>query len=735
MQGAEPDIGVAGGLSLEAAHAVHLAVIACLVWSHGAYRESEVKLTLVWDAVAGSAATALMLDRSCLDEFPAEDRAPREANVVDAVMKVSAKPGALRPYADVVSEAIADALEATTAPLLCQLCLPASSEMEGARTRRPSGLVSAGGARQLPHCPLSDMPVFCFLSGLEPPRQEVGALLQIETVRWPSCLAPAAVHPTVAATQTVYALQHLHTEGLLLPALEEDFRRTERAQEAGPTPVSIHQAQCRALGVLPPSSEAGPDGTPLPTEDILEEESVQVCFRIAARRQTLSYLFIEADAASGAGQEEHGELQVFALRRALVAAGDSKHFTLLKERTRVGDSLTVIGRCGIARGTRKPTLFLQKVVRVESREEPGASAVGSAVVNGAGDELIVHQAKDLLVVHKATGTSTFWPARREKGNEHKAAVAGSGPPLIKIVGDWASQSSAGEFVMVAPLRQDPSGLVLFAKRASPLAGIATRSKVEPHRRFLALIGGKLPESDEIGRIGQVYRCHEPLRQLGASGKPSSQASGQQPADSSASASRPCEGHEEEEDKPAECGEPTPAVSGLPEGYPQPSQADANAQQGKKPPKLDKKPPKLEALTEFETIGFFGDAVVPGSASLVVATPRTRVAEQVRRHLQLMGCPICCDKQYGDFRINRRFAGVFGLPRAFEHCFEIDLPSAWAEASSVETVRCPLPRDLRSLLESLTAKDSGAVSAAAAEWIGLTGGPPQQDARGQSAVTQ
>ena len=98
---------------------------------------------------------------------------------------------------------------------------------------------------------------------------------------------------------------------------------------------------------------------------------------------------------------------------------------------------------------------------------------------------------------------------------------------------------------------------------------------------------------------------------------------------------------------------------------------------------------------------------------MVATARTNVANQIQRHLLHMGFPVCCDKHYGNFRVSRRFAGVFGLNRVFLYCFEVEVPSTWTQ----KLLTCPLPNELRVALERLLPRSDGLPEGAAA-WIGM-----------------
>merc|ERR1712192_51972 len=120
-----------------------------------------------------------------------------------------------------------------------------------------------------------------------------------------------------------------------------------------------------------------------------------------------------------------------------------------------------------------------------------------------------------------------------------------------------------------------------AARGSKAAVAAGRDPGNPCRRYVALVAGRLPPGDKCGHHGPLFRCEEPLRQLNNS-----------------------------------------AHRGQTDGDQQPSQALES--KGKR-----MRPPKLQAITDFETLAIFDDDVVAGSASLIVATPRTGVADQVQ----------------------------------------------------------------------------------------------------------
>mmetsp|Transcript_135501 Transcript_135501/g.433422 ORF Transcript_135501/g.433422 Transcript_135501/m.433422 type:complete len:961 (-) Transcript_135501:1-2883(-) len=697
------------GMDLVARRVVHLAVTSGLVWSHGAYLETEVRLSLVWGDVA------LTLDRSCLDAFPSDDRAPREANIVRAALKKARDQGRWQTYQDALVSSVQSALASTVAPMLYQLCIPAVAGTGGEVSAPGLPKLSAGKAR-LPPCPLSDAPVFCFLGGLEPFDQPTYEGRRLEVVRWPPCGAGLSTSrgDSLLLACTIYALHHIHTEGCLLPALEVP------EEQPRPEAISVREAFTRAAAWLPAPGE--PHAQPPPGVDVLGDSEVVVRFRIATRHSSQTYLFAEAEpgdglpsgALQGGDPPASGTLQVCALRKTFEASGLMHHFSVLQERTRVGDLLEVAGRCGLARGTGKPTLFMDRVLRVELRHDVRAAGpIGEA--NASGDPLIVYQLDSgLLAAHKAAGTSTFWPMQREKGRPKPSAVAGrGGAPLVKLLEDWAASKAIGPLHCVSALKTDPSGLVLFARRGSDFATVSSRHPAEPCRRFVALVAGRLPSSEERGRFGPIVRCKEPLRQLGSS------ANSAQPGD-------PSQTSGEQAGMPI-CSQALAGRTGESVGVRKAPSAEAAEESAVKPvvaqasTKGQRKPPKLPALTEIETLYIFGEDVVPGAASLVIATPKTKVAEQVRRHLLHLSCPVCGDKQFGDFRTNRRFTGVFGLPRIFIHCAEIEVPESWAASGSCPPVlRCPLPQELRSFLESLLARDPHALPDEVASWIGLHG---------------
>ena len=122
------------------------------------------------------------------------------------------------------------------------------------------------------------------------------------------------------------------------------------------------------------------------------------------------------------------------------------------------------------------------------------------------------------------------------------------------------------------------------------------------RRFLVSISGKFP-SGSVGMFGCVVRCDVPLRQLGINAEDAQRA----PRDASAS-------------------------QGLSTGLAKPSSERPDGEFKKETTS------KTEACTEFETLCTFDAGA--DDASLVVATARTNVANQIQRHLLHKGFPVC-----------------------------------------------------------------------------------------------
>jgi tRNA pseudouridine65 synthase len=103
--------------------------------------------------------------------------------------------------------------------------------------------------------------------------------------------------------------------------------------------------------------------------------------------------------------------------------------------------------------------------------------------------------------------------------------------------------------------------------------------------------------------------------------------------------------------------------------------------------------KQPAETEFTRL-----ATLP-RCTLLRARLRTGRRHQIRRHLHHCRHQVIGDRKYGKSRINAAVEAEHGLRRAFLHAalLEVDHP-----AGGRLEVRCPLPEDLRAMLERLGA---------------------------------
>ncbi len=85
-------------------------------------------------------------------------------------------------------------------------------------------------------------------------------------------------------------------------------------------------------------------------------------------------------------------------------------------------------------------------------------------------------------------------------------------------------------------------------------------------------------------------------------------------------------------------------------------------------------------------------------TLVRATPWTGRRHQIRYHHSSLHCPLVCDVNYGDGKVNRLFRQTFGLDRMFLHAEWLKLTHPF-EHRMVE-LRAELPDELESVLQKL-----------------------------------
>lgn len=87
------------------------------------------------------------------------------------------------------------------------------------------------------------------------------------------------------------------------------------------------------------------------------------------------------------------------------------------------------------------------------------------------------------------------------------------------------------------------------------------------------------------------------------------------------------------------------------------------------------------------------------ATLVLARPDTGRWHQIRKHLNFLSHPILGDTTHGNSRENREWRQKYGLPseRTCLHLAQLKMGPTEACPDGID-VRCPLPSDMRCLLE-------------------------------------
>jgi tRNA pseudouridine65 synthase len=111
------------------------------------------------------------------------------------------------------------------------------------------------------------------------------------------------------------------------------------------------------------------------------------------------------------------------------------------------------------------------------------------------------------------------------------------------------------------------------------------------------------------------------------------------------------------------------------------------------PLVDDKGVARAAHSEFVRLEAFPDA----RAALLRARIRTGRANQIRRHLALLGHHVLGDPHFGAAGANRRSARNFGLARLFLHAGRLDVAHPCGGRLAVEA---PLPEELVAVLARL-----------------------------------
>lgn len=78
--------------------------------------------------------------------------------------------------------------------------------------------------------------------------------------------------------------------------------------------------------------------------------------------------------------------------------------------------------------------------------------------------------------------------------------------------------------------------------------------------------------------------------------------------------------------------------------------------------------------------------------------KTGRKHQIRQHFSGIGHPVVMDREYGDFKFNRRFHSFYGLSRQFLHAARICFPHP-LNGQRVE-IEAPLPQDLLSCVKKI-----------------------------------
>jgi tRNA pseudouridine65 synthase len=106
-----------------------------------------------------------------------------------------------------------------------------------------------------------------------------------------------------------------------------------------------------------------------------------------------------------------------------------------------------------------------------------------------------------------------------------------------------------------------------------------------------------------------------------------------------------------------------------------------------------------ATTWFRFVSGYYNESTGARASLVLAKPMTGRWHQIRRHLNGLSHPILGDTVHGSSPINRLWREQFGLPdeRICLHLGRVIIPPT--EYTNCLDVRCPLPSDMRFLLQN------------------------------------
>ena len=99
------------------------------------------------------------------------------------------------------------------------------------------------------------------------------------------------------------------------------------------------------------------------------------------------------------------------------------------------------------------------------------------------------------------------------------------------------------------------------------------------------------------------------------------------------------------------------------------------------------------------------ARAPFDYAIVRVVPEHARTHQIRRHFAAIGHAVLGDERYGHPPTNRFFEEKHGLDRTFLHVVRVELTVPDGLGGGRLTIDCPVPGDLRSVLERFGGSDA------------------------------
>lgn len=125
---------------------------------------------------------------------------------------------------------------------------------------------------------------------------------------------------------------------------------------------------------------------------------------------------------------------------------------------------------------------------------------------------------------------------------------------------------------------------------------------------------------------------------------------------------------------------------------------------RRPTVIDRPLDGLHSRSFVEPIETFGLTLAGREVPLTLVRVKIETGRkhQIRRHLASIGCPVVCDGDYGNFKLNREFTREYGLGRQFLHCASIRF-----EFRGVDyLINDDLASDLQAVLRALRIRSIG-----------------------------